>query len=80
MKAESLNRRLADLEAGLGSQTAAANSPEDELTQILIEAYYNGRVPQLTPAQEQMLNDTVRWYRDEGLDYLLEGMGPWEMK
>ena len=76
MKAESLNRRLANLEAGQGGQTAAANGPEDELTQILIEAYYNGQEPQLTPAQEQMLKDTVQWYRDEGLDYLLEGMGP----
>ncbi len=68
-----LNRRLEALEAGQSGQTEATVDPEDELTRIIIEAYYSGQEPQLTPEHEQMLKDTVQWYRDEGLYYLLEG-------
>lgn len=76
MKAESLNRRLEILEAGQGGQTEAANGPEDELTQVIVEAYYTGKKLQFTPEQEQMLKGTVQWYRDEGLYYPLEGAAP----
>lgn len=71
-----IEKRLAALEAGQGGQTESVNDPEGGLTRILIEAYYNDQEPQLTPEQEQMLKDTVQWYRNEGLDYLLDGVDP----
>lgn len=71
-----LTRRLEALEVGRGGQTEAADDPELELTRIIIEAYYSGQEPLLTPKQERMLRDTVQWFRDEGLYYLLQGDDP----
>ena len=78
------------LEASIGCRTDATDDPELALTNILIEAYYNGREPKLTPEQEQMLRDTLQWFRDEGLwdlyfgaddplgEILSAGLLPWK--
>jgi len=63
----SLIKRLESLEADRGGQIETMPDQEQALLDILIEAYYSGQDPQLTPAQEQMLADTERCFRDAGL-------------
>lgn len=72
----SLIKRIERLEADRGELMGAQEDPEDKLMRILLEGYYSDQDPQLTPEQEQMLEATVQWYHDNGLDYLLEGATP----
>lgn len=42
----------------------------------VLAAHYDGQEIQLMPEQEQMLRDTEKWFRDEGLYCMLQGDDP----
>ena len=67
-----IEKRIAALECS--RQTVTTSDQDQEFLDILVSAYYGGVEVQLTPEQERKLVDTVQWYRDEGLSYLLEGL------
>jgi len=67
-----IERRIAALECS--RQTVTTSDQDQEFLDILVSAYYGGVEVHLTPEQERKLEDTVQWYRDEGLSYLLEGL------
>lgn len=68
-----LEKRLESLEARTKPPDSADTQQELDLMEKVLAAHYDGQELQLTPEQEQMLRDTIQWYRDEGLYYLLGG-------
>lgn len=67
-----IEKRIAALECSRGRQNVTTSNQDQEFLDILVSVYYGGVEVQLTPEQERKLEDTVQWYRDEGLSYLLE--------
>jgi hypothetical protein len=62
-------KRLEALEHGV---PGAMQSPEEaELLRKCLLSHYGGEEVHYTAREEEMLEETLQWFRDEGLCYLL---------